>query len=142
MRSMFTRWQQYLRNSLAKHSSGKEYSRTDSLKGVYISATPNERGNMSNDNNWIHDIIPRSQVEAMDKNGEAMIDNMRNGVQLMVAASNQSAIELCRAWELTKSGHEDGFETIAMFINGLVSTLEMYLRDEEIDPYEEYNELD
>ena len=78
----------------------------------------------------------------MDKNGEAMIDNMRNGVQLMVAASNQSAIELCRAWELTKSGHEDGFETIAMFINGLVSTLEMYLRDEEIDPYEEYDEVD
>lgn len=142
MRSMFTRWQQYLRNSLAKHSSGREYSQTDSLKDVYISATPNERRNMSNDSNWIHDIIPRSQVEAMDKNGEAMIDNMRNGVQLMVAASNQSAIELCRAWELTKSGHEDGFETIAMFINGLVSTLEMYLRDEEIDPYEEYDEVD
>lgn len=142
MRLMFTRWQQYLRNSLAKHSSEKEYSRTDSLKDVSTSATPKERNNMSKDHNWIHDIIPRAQVEAMELSGDALIDNLKNGVQLIVSASNQSAIDLCKAWELTKSGHEDGFETIAMFVNGLVATLETYLRDEDIDPYEEYEEED
>ena len=95
---------------------------------------------MSNDHNWIHDIIPRAQVEAMDKSGDAMVDNMQNGVNLMISASNQSAIELCRAWELTRSGNEDGFEAIAYFVNGLISTLETYLSGEEIDPYEEYDE--
>ena len=142
MRLMFTRWQQYLRNSLAKHSSVKEYKRTDSLKGVSTSATPNERSNMSNDHNWIHDIIPRKQAEAMELSGDALIANLKDGVQLIVSASNQSAIDLCKAWELTKSGHEDGFETIAMFVNGLVATLEMYLLEEDIDPYEEYEEED
>ena len=112
----------------------------DFHKDVFTLATPKERNDMSNDHNWIHDIIPRAQVEAMDKNGNAMIDNMRNGVNLMVTASNQSAIELCKAWELTKNGHEDGFEAIAYFIGGLVSTLEMYLKDENIDPYEEHDE--
>ena len=112
----------------------------DFHKGVFTSATKNERGTMSNDHNWIHDIIPRAQVEAMDKSGDAMVDNMQNGVNLMISASNQSAIELCRAWELTRSGNEDGFEAIAYFVNGLISTLEIYLSDEEIDPYEEYDE--
>ena len=140
MKLTYMKWRKYLKSSLAKHSSVKEYSKTDSLRDVFTSATPNERRSMSNDHNWIHDIIPRSQIDAMNKNGDAMIDNMKNGVNLMVTASNQSAIDLCRAWELTKSGHEDGFETIAYFVNGLVSTLEMYLKDEDIDPYEENDE--
>ena len=76
----------------------------------------------------------------MNKNGDAMIDNMKNGVNLMISASNQSAIELCKAWELTRHGDEDGFGAIAYFINGLVSALEMYLEDENINPYEEHDE--
>ena len=134
------KWRKYLKSSLAKHSSVKEYSKTDSLKDVFTSATPNERRSMSNDHNWIHDIIPRSQIDAMNKNGDAMIDNMKNGVNLMISASNQSAIELCKAWELTRNGDEDGFGAIAYFINGLVSALEMYLGDENINPYEEHDE--
>ena len=136
------KWRKYLKSSLAKHSSVKEYSKTDSLKDVFTSATPNERRSMSNDHNWIHDIIPRSQIDAMNKNGDAMIDNMKNGVNLMISASNQSAIELCKAWELTRNGDEDGFGAIAYFINGLVSALEMYLEDENINPYKEHDETD
>jgi len=136
------KWRKYLKSSLAKHSSVKEYSKTDSLKDVFTSPTQNERRSMSNDHNWIHDIIPRSQIDAMNKNGDAMIDNMKNGVNLMISASNQSAIELCKAWELTRNGDEDGFGAIAYFINGLVSALEMYLEDENINPYGEQNETD
>ena len=140
MKLTYTKLQKYLKSSLAKHSLVKEYSKMDFHKGVFTSATKNERETMSNDHNWIHDIIPRAQVEAMDKSGDAMVDNMQNGVNLMISASNQSAIELCRAWELTRSGNEDGFEAIAYFVNGLISTLEIYLSGEEIDPYEEYDE--
>ena len=142
MRLTYMKWRKYLKSSLAKHSSVKEYSKTDSLKDVFTSATPNERRSMSNDHNWIHDIIPRSQIDAMNKNGDAMIDNMKNGVNLMISASNQSAIELCKAWELTRNGDEDGFGAIAYFINGLVSALEMYLEDENINPYKEHDETD
>jgi len=142
MKLTYMKWRKYLKSSLAKHSLVKEYSKTDSLKDVFTSATQNERRSMSNDHNWIHDIIPRSQIDAMNKNGDAMINNMNNGVNLMISASNQSAIELCKAWELTRSGDEDGFGTIAYFINGLVSALEMYLKDENINPYEEQNETD
>lgn len=142
MKLTYMKWRKYLKSSLAKHSSVKEYSKTDSLKDVFTSATPNERRSMSNDHNWIHDIIPRSQIDAMNKNGDAMIDNMKNGVNLMISASNQSAIELCKAWELTRNGDEDGFGAIAYFINGLVSALEMYLEDENINPYKEHDETD
>ena len=142
MRLTYMKWRKYLKSSLAKHSSVKEYSKTDSLKDVFTSATPNERRSMSNDHNWIHDIIPRSQIDAMNKNGDAMIDNMKNGVNLMISASNQSAIELCKAWELTRNGDEDGFGAIAYFINGLVSALEMYLEDENINPYKDHDETD
>ena len=141
MKSMYTKLLTYLKNTSERLSSETVYSKTDYRLAVYTSLTQKERGNdMSNDHNWIHDIIPRTQVEAMDKSGDAMVDNMQNGVNLMISASNQSAIELCRAWELTRSGHEDGFEAIAYFVNGLISTLEIYLSDEEIDPYEEYDE--
>ena len=142
MKLTYMKWRKYLKSSLAKHSSVKEYSKTDSLRDVFTSATPNERRSMSNDHNWIHDIIPRSQIDAMNKNGDAMIDNMKNGVNLMISASNQSAIELCKAWELTRNGDEDGFGAIAYFINGLVSALEMYLEDENINPYKEHDETD
>ena len=140
MKLTYTKLQKYLKSSLAKHSSDKEYWKMDFHKDVFTLTIKNERGTMSNDHNWIHDIIPRTQVEAMNKSGDAMVNNMNNGVSLMVTASNQSAIELCKAWELTKNGNEDGFEAIAYFVDGLVSTLLMYLKDEEIDPYEEYDE--
>ena len=81
MRLTYMKWRKYLKSSLAKHSSVKEYSKTDSLKDVFTSATPNERRSMSNDHNWIHDIIPRSQIDAMNKNGDAMIDNMKKWCQ-------------------------------------------------------------
>ena len=140
MKSIYTKLLTYLKNTSEKLSSDTVYSKTDYRKDVYTSLTQKERNDMSNDHNWIHDIIPRAQVDAMNKNGDAMVDNMKNGVNLMISASNQSAIELCKAWELTKNGYEDGFESIAYFINGLISALEIYLSEENIDPYEEQNE--
>ena len=142
MKSIYMKLLRYLKNTSEKLSSDTVYSKTDYRKDVYTSLTPKERNDMSNDHNWIHDIIPKSQVDAMNKNGDAMVDNMKSGVNLMISASNQSAIELCKAWELTKNGYEDGFESIAYFINGLISALEVYLADENIDPYEEQNETD
>ena len=130
----------YLKSTSEKHSLDTAYWKTDYRKDVYTSLTQKERNDMSNDHNWIHDIIPRAQADAMNKNADAMVDNMKNGVNLMISASNQSAIELCKAWELTKNGYEDGFESIAYFINGLISALEIYLADENIDPYEELDE--
>ena len=140
MKSIYTKLLTYLKNTSEKLSSDTVYSKTDYHKDVYTSLTQKERNDMSNDHNWIHDIIPRAQVDAMNKNGDAMVDNMKNGVNLMISASNQSAIELCKAWELTKNGYEDGFESIAYFINGLISALEIYLSEENIDPYEEQSE--
>jgi hypothetical protein len=140
MKSIYTKLLTYLKNTSERLSSDTVYSKTDYRKDVYTSLTQKERNDMSNDHNWIHDIIPRAQVDAMNKNGDAMVDNMKNGVNLMISASNQSAIELCKAWELTKNGYEDGFESIAYFINGLISALEIYLSEENIDPYEEQNE--
>jgi hypothetical protein len=140
MKSIYMKLLKYLKSTSEKHSLDTVYLRTDCRKDVYTSLTQKERNDMSNDHNWIHDIIPRAQVDAINKNGDAMIDNMKNGVNLMISASNQSAIELCKAWELTKNGYEDGFEAIAYFINGLISALEVYLADENIDPYEEHDE--
>ena len=140
MKSIYMKLLRYLKNTSERLSLDTVYLRTDCRKDVYTSLTLKERNDMSNDHNWIHDIIPRAQVDAMNKNGDAMVDNMKNGVNLMISASNQSAIELCKAWELTKNGYEDGFESIAYFINGLISALELYLSEENIDPYEEHNE--
>lgn len=140
MKSIYMKLLRYLKNTSERRSLDTVYLKTDCRKDVYTSLTQKERNDMSNDHNWIHDIIPRAQVDAMNKNGDAMVDNMKNGVNLMISASNQSAIELCKAWELTKNGYEDGFESIAYFINGLISALELYLSEENIDPYEEHDE--
>jgi len=140
MKSIYMKLLKYLKSTSGKHSLDTVYLKTDYHKDVYTSLTQKERNDMSNDHNWIHDIIPRAQVDAINKNGDAIIVNMKNGVNLMISASNQSAIELCKAWELTKNGYEDGFEAIAYFINGLISALEIYLADENIDPYEEHDE--
>lgn len=140
MKSIYMKLLRYLKNTSERLSSDTVYLKTDCRKDVYTSLTLKERNDMSNDHNWIHDIIPRAQVDAMNKHGDAMVDNMKNGVNLMISASNQSAIELCKAWELTKNGYEDGFESIAYFINGLISALELYLSEENIDPYEEHDE--
>jgi hypothetical protein len=92
---------------------------------------------MSNDQNWIHEIIPKTQVDAINRTGEALVHNMTNGLTIMLNATNQSAIELCRAWKKTKEGNEEGFESIAYFINGFIESLETYLEEEDINPYKE-----
>ena len=84
---------------------------------------------------WIYDIIPAKQVEEIEMKAENLENNLNNGLNVVLSASNDSAIRLCRAyWNGTK-GNIEAWMHIMGFLDALINTIEEHLEDEGIDPH-------
>ena len=88
MKSIYMKLLKYLKNTSEKLSSDTVYLRTDCRKDVYTSLTLKERNDMSNDHNWIHDIIPRAQVDAMNKAGQLQQQKKTTDINALAKAGD------------------------------------------------------
>jgi hypothetical protein len=84
---------------------------------------------------WIYDIIPAKQVEEIESKAKNLQQNLDNGVNVVLSATNDSAIRLCRAYYDGTQGNMDAWMHIMGFLNALIDTIEEHLEDEGIDPY-------
>ena len=93
--------------------------------------------NKENNNKWIYDIIPTKQIEEMETKAENLEHNLMNGINVLLSASNDSAIRLCRSYALSKNGNIEHWLEIQEFLNTLIETIEEHLIRENINPYDE-----
>jgi hypothetical protein len=112
-----------------------EFWKTVYKRIVYTFTT--KRKNMSSEEShgWIYDIIPAKQVEEIESKAKNLQQNLDNGVNVVLSATNDSAIRLCRAYYDGTQGNLDAWMHIMGFLSALIDTIEEHLEDEGIDPY-------
>jgi tyrosyl-tRNA synthetase len=93
------------------------------------------RGKKMSDD-WIYDIVPKEQIDSINRNADKTISNMSGGVTIMLGADNQSAIDLCQYWQQALSGDATAWIRISSFMAGIIETIEEHLFEEGINPYD------
>jgi hypothetical protein len=126
-----------LRPSLARRLWVKEYQKTDYRTDSFMYQIAREATTMSNQDDWIYGIIPKDEADRMRQGAERLERNMDAGITIVLSADNQSAIDLCRAWDMAMTGNPKGWVRMSAFMMNLISTIENHLHDEGIDPYED-----
>ena len=84
---------------------------------------------------WIYDIIPAKQVEEIEYRAENLERNLDNGITVVLSATNDSAIRLCKAYSSGVQGNINAWVHVMGFLESLIETIENHLDDEGIDPY-------
>ena len=96
-----------------------------------------ERKKMSDEADWIYNIIPHEQADDMHENMERIEKRTQNGVTIMLSANDEAAVEMCRTWQEALHGSGMAWIKISSFVSGIIGTIEMHLEEEGINPYEE-----
>jgi len=85
---------------------------------------------------WIYDIIPAKQVAEIEGKAEELHKNMDNGLNIVLGASNDSAIRLCQTYQKGLRGDIESWIHVMGFVAALIETIEQHLDEEGINPYE------
>lgn len=141
MQSISTRSLNFLKRYISTWMWVKEYRKTVCRSGVYMLLI--RKGRKMSDE-WIYDIMPKEQVESINRKADKTLYNMSGGISLVLTTDNQSAVDLCQNWRMALQGSPMSWVKVSSFLAGIIETIEEHLFDENINPYEqdEYNEED
>ena len=134
MQSISTRSLNFLKRYISTWMWAKEYKKTVCRSGVYMLLI--RKGRKMSDE-WIYDIIPKDQVESINKKADKTLYNMSGGISLVLTTDNQSAVELCQNWRMALQGSPMSWVKVSSFLAGIIETIEEHLFDENINPYEQ-----
>lgn len=134
MQSISTRSLNFLKRYISTWMWAKEYQKTVCRSGVYMLLI--RKGRKMSDE-WIYDIIPREQVESINKKADKTLYNMSGGISLVLTTDNQSAVDLCQNWRMALQGSPMAWIKVSSFLAGIIETIEQHLFDENINPYEQ-----
>ncbi len=108
-------------------------------KTVCMFTTKEKRKMLSNQDNsdeWIYDIIPAKQIAEIKNTANRLQNNLTNGLNIVLSASHDSAIRLCRGFKEGTEGNIDAWMHVMGFISALIQTIEEHLAEEGINPYD------
>jgi hypothetical protein len=137
LRSVRKKLLKYCQRILVALLWAKEYSQTVCPQGVYMFLIRKERLRMDDNMDWLRWIVPESQIESMRENFEKIAYRMSGGVNVVLTADNQSAVELCQNWRKALQGDSYAWIKMSAFMDGIASTVAEHLMEEGIDPYDE-----
>lgn len=90
---------------------------------------------MSDDGEWIHEIIPQEQVEEIQSRLERVADDENVIFNLVLSAPRSSAIELCRTFAKATAGEIQSTYRIISFVANIIYLVEEELEHDGINPY-------
>ena len=91
---------------------------------------------MSDEADWIYNIIPQEQADDLTERMEVIEKRSQSGVTIMLSATDESAVEICRTWQNALQGNSMAWVKMSSFMSGIISTIEEHLNEEGINPYE------
>lgn len=92
---------------------------------------------MSDDGEWINEIIPREQAEEIQSRLERLADDENVIFNLVLSAPRSSAIELCRTFARAAAGQIQETYRIISFVSNIVHLIEEELFNDGINPYDD-----
>jgi len=136
LRSTSKRLLKFLKRILVTQMWVREYSKTVCPSGSYMLLIRKGKKQMAEEGDWIYNIIPAEQVDSMTENMEKIEKRSKSGVTIIMSASDESAVEMCRTWQEALQGNSFAWIKISSFVSGIISTIEEHLEEEGINPYE------
>lgn len=92
---------------------------------------------MSDDGEWINEIIPREQAEEIQSRLERLADDENVIFNLVLSAPRSSAIELCRTFARAAAGQIQETYRVISFVSNIVHLIEEELFNDGINPYDD-----
>lgn len=92
---------------------------------------------MSDDGEWINEIIPREQAKEIQSRLERLADDENVIFNLVLSAPRSSAIELCRTFARAAAGQIQETYRIISFVSNIVHLIEEELFNDGINPYDD-----
>jgi len=95
---------------------------------------------MSDDGEWINEIIPETQAEEIRSRLERVADDENVIFNLVLSAPRSSAVELCRTFAKATAGKIPETYRIISFVANIVYLIEEELFNDGINPYDDYTD--
>jgi len=91
---------------------------------------------MSDDGEWINEIIPETQAEEIRSRLERVANDENVIFNLVLSAPRSSAIELCQTFAKAVAGDFKAGYRVVAFVGNIISLIEEELFNDGINPYD------
>jgi hypothetical protein len=124
---MWKSFYEYLVRTLTTLKWAKEFKSTDLPKTPFTSTTKNGRLVSTNNGEWIYDFMDKSEADHMNAKLERIEENSSTIITLMMTASKEDVIDLCRTWDKAVNGDVYSWLKISSFVEHLVDNMKEHL---------------
>lgn len=84
----------------------------------------------TNNGDWIYDFIPKSEADHMDAKLRRIEQNSNTLITLMMSATKEDAIDLCKTWDKATMGDVISWLRISAFMEHLIENIKEHLEGE------------
>jgi len=124
---MWKSFYEYWVRTLTTLKWAKEFKSTDLPKTPFISTIKNGRLVSTNNGEWIYDFMDKSEADRMNAKLERIEENSSTIITLMMTASKEDVIDLCRTWDKAVGGDVYSWLKISSFVEHLVDNMKEHL---------------
>jgi dsDNA-binding SOS-regulon protein len=110
----------------AKESQSMDYQKTAS---TFITK---EGRLVSTDNgDWIYEFMPKKEADNMDAKLESIEQNSNTIITLMMSATKEDVIDICKTWDRATDGDVYAWLRISSFVDHLISNMKNHLEGDD-----------
>lgn len=81
----------------------------------------------TNNGDWIYEFMDKREADRMDSKLEQIEQNSNTIITLMMSATKEDVIDLCKTWDKATNGDVYGWLRISSFVDHLVSNMKEHL---------------
>jgi len=87
---------------------------------------------VSTDNgDWIYEFMPKKEADNMDAKLESIEQNSNTIITLMMSATKEDVIDICKTWDRATDGDVYAWLRISSFVDHLISNMKNHLEGED-----------
>ncbi len=85
----------------------------------------------TNNGDWIYEFMDKKEADYMDSKLESIEENSNTIITLMMSATKEDVIDLCKTWDKATDGDVYAWLRISSFVDHLVRNMKHHLDGEE-----------
>jgi dsDNA-binding SOS-regulon protein len=85
----------------------------------------------SNNGDWIYQFMDKNEADNMDAKMEMIEENANTVVTMVMSATKEDVIDLCKTWDKATMGDVYAWLRISSFMEHLIDNMKNHLEGEE-----------
>jgi hypothetical protein len=87
----------------------------------------------TNNGDWIYEFMDKKEADRMNSKLERIEENSNTIITLMMSATKEDVIDLCKTWDRATDGDVYAWMRISSFVDHLVSNMKHHLEGDNND---------